>query len=76
MRHPSLWLGDAQPIEQRSEPRPLLGLVDRIQVGTEQRDPRGDKPLGEIEWRLAAELHESRQWLLPGRGFGFHHTSH
>ena len=38
--HAALGLRDAEPVEQRGEPRPLLGLVDRLEVGAEQRRRR------------------------------------
>ena len=36
--HAAVRLGDAEPVEERREPRPLLGLVDRLEVAAEQRD--------------------------------------
>ena len=39
--HPALGLRDAEPVEQGREPGPLLGLVDRLEIGPEERDPGG-----------------------------------
>ena len=38
--HAALGLGDAEPVEQRREPRPLLGLVDGLEIRAEQRHAR------------------------------------
>ena len=35
--HAALGLRDAEPVEQRREPGPLLGLVDGLEVAAEQR---------------------------------------
>ena len=37
--HPALGLRDAEPVEQRREPGPFLGLVDGLEIGPEERDP-------------------------------------
>ena len=39
--HPAFRLRDAEPIQQRGEPGPLLGLVDRLEVRAEQRHATG-----------------------------------
>ena len=36
--HAALGLGDAEPVEQRREARPLLGLVDGLEVAAEELD--------------------------------------
>ena len=40
LRHAALGLRDAQPVQERGEPDPLLGLVDRLEVRAEQRHAR------------------------------------
>ena len=59
--HPALGLGDAEPVEERREARPLLGLVDRLEVAAEQRHAAGRERRGEVERRLAAERDDGRQ---------------
>ena len=50
--HAALRLGDAEPVEERGEAGPLLGLVDGLEVAAEQRDagaraaPRGSAASG------------------------------
>ena len=61
VRHAALGLGDAEPVEQRGEARPLLGLVDRLEVRAEERHAARGQRRGEVERRLAAELDERRQ---------------
>ena len=59
--HPALGLRDAEAVQERREPRPLLGLVDRLEVRAEQPDPAGGKRSGQVERRLPAVRHDSRQ---------------
>ena len=59
--HAALRLGDAEPVEERGEARPLLGLVDRLEVAAEQRDAGGDERRGEVQRRLAAERDDRGQ---------------
>ena len=59
--HAALGLGDAEPVEQRREAGPFLGLVDRLEIGSQERDAAGGQRRGEVERRLAAELDEGRQ---------------
>jgi hypothetical protein len=37
--HPTLGLRDAEPIEERREPDPVLGLVDGVEIGSEEGTP-------------------------------------
>ena len=39
--HPALGLRDAEPVEQGREPGPFLGLVDRLEVGPQERHAGG-----------------------------------
>ena len=61
LRHAALGLRDAEPVQERGEPDPLLGLVDRLEVRAEQRHPGRDERPGEVERRLAAERDDRRQ---------------
>ena len=65
--HPALRLRDPEPVEQRGEPRPLLGLVDRLEVAAEQRHAARGERRGEVERRLAAERDDRRQQVRAGR---------
>ena len=38
--HPALGLGDPEPVEQRREAGPVLGLVDRLEVRAQERHAR------------------------------------
>ena len=68
--HAALGLGDAEPVEQRREAGPLLGLVDRLEVAAEQRDTAGHQLRGEVERRLAAERDDrgERRLAVPRLG--------
>ncbi len=46
----------AEPVEQRPEPRAVLGEVDRVDARAQNRDAGGVQAGGELERRLAAEL--------------------
>ena len=61
LRHAALGLRDAEPVQQRREPDPLLGLVDGLEVRAEQRHARGDQRRGQVERRLPAERDDRRQ---------------
>src|SRR4029078_12744785 len=68
--HAAVRLGDPEPVQERREPRPLLGLVDRLEVAPEERDARGDERRREVQGSLAAVRDE--RWEEPdtGRGSG------
>ena len=70
VRHAALGLRDAEPVEQRGEARPLLGLVDRLEVAAEQRDAGGGQRRGEVERRLAAERDDRREQAASVRPVG------
>ena len=53
-----------EPAEQRAEAPAVLGEVDRLGRGAEQRHARGLEAGGELERRLAAELHDHALGLL------------
>ena len=59
--HAALRLRDAEPVEERGEAGPLLGLVDRLEVAAEQLDAGGGERRREVERRLAAERDHRRQ---------------
>ncbi len=48
----------AEAVEQRAEARAVLGEVDRIDAGAEQRHARVDEAGCELQRRLPAELHD------------------
>ena len=74
--HPALGLRDAEPVEEGGEPRPLLGLVDRLEVAAEQRHAARGQRRGEVERRLAAERDDRRQELLAVGRLGIDDAAH
>ena len=58
--HAALGLRDAEPVEQRREPGPLLGLVDGLEVEPSSGTPAGGERRGQVERRLAAERDDRR----------------
>ena len=74
VRHAAVRLGDAEPVEQRREPRPLLRLVDRLEARAEQRDTAGGQRRGQVERRLAAVGDDGRQEVAIGERFGIDHV--
>ena len=48
----------AEPLEQRAEAPAILGQVDRLDARAEQRHARLGQAGGELQRRLAAELHD------------------
>ena len=65
--HAALRLRDAEPVQERGEPDPLLRLVDRLEVRAEQRHAGRDERPREVERRLAAERDDRRQRVGPGQ---------
>ena len=55
---PAVGLLEAQPLDQRLEAVPVLGEVDGVGRGSQDRHPRLLERLGELERRLPAELHD------------------
>ena len=65
--HPALRLRDPEPVEQRGEPGPLLGLVDGLEVAAQERHAAGRERRGEVQRRLAAERDDRRQQVRRRR---------
>ena len=63
--HPALRLGDAEAVEQRREARPILRLVDRLEVAAEERHAAGREWRREVERRLAAVRDDRGERRLP-----------
>ena len=76
MGHAALRLRDAEPVEERREPGPLLGQVDGLEIGPEERDPGGGQRSGEVERGLAAELDEGGKRSSVRAGLGLDHAQH
>ena len=74
--HAALGLRDAEPVEQRREPGPLLGLVDGLEVAAEQRHAAGGQRRGQVERRLAAERDDRRQEVLAVGRLGVDDVAH
>ena len=68
VRHPALGLRDAEPVEQRGEPGPLLGLVDGLEVAAQERHAARGERRGEVQRRLAAERDDRRQQVRSPAG--------
>ena len=68
MRHPALRLRDAEPVEERREAGPFLGLVDRLEVAAEERDAARGQRRGQVERRLAAVRDDRREEVARRRG--------
>ena len=68
--HAAFRLGDPEPVEERREAGPLLGLVDRLEVGAEERHAGRGERRGEVERRLAAERDDGRKRRLAFRRLG------
>ncbi len=58
--HAALGLRDAEPVEQGREADALLGLVDGLEVGAQERDAAGGERRGEVERGLATERDDGR----------------
>ena len=72
---PVRWLPEPELVEQGLEPLPVLGLVDRIRRGADDRDPGPFERGRELERGLSAELHDHSHELAPlhlRRGDGDH----
>ena len=65
--HAALRLRDAEPVEERREARPFLGLVDRFEVAAEEVDATGGQRPGQIERSLATERDHRRDEAAVGR---------
>ena len=76
MGHPALGLRDAEAVEEGREPRPLLGLVDGLEVAAEERHAAGGQRRGQVQRRLAAERHDRRQEVLAVGRLGIDDTAH
>ena len=57
---------DAEPAQQGAEPAAVLGQVDRVDRGAEQRHARLFEGAGELQRRLAAELDDHALRALLG----------
>ena len=55
---------EAQLVQDRAEAGPVLGQVDRLDRRAQQRHAGVDQPLGQLQRRLAAELHDHALGLL------------
>ena len=76
VRHPAFRLRDAEPVEERREAGPFLGLVDRLEVAAEQRDAAGGQRRGEVERRLAAVRDDRREEVAAIGALGVDDVAH
>jgi hypothetical protein len=74
--HAAFRLRDPEPVEEGREPRPVLRLVDRLEIAAEERHATGCERRRQVERRLAAEGdHRGKRGPAVGR-LGIDDRSH